>query len=185
MTLDQALQYPGDLLAVWSSDGLAETLQVCAVADGRLDRLAAARLPLEEREARTEALRTRGVRIGPTDGPSQFCWSVDGRFTVWSLTGVMVETDGDTLVCEDGRAVARTEVDRVVSFLDPGSLGRRGVKVVTAYGDEVVLVEEDDPAPALDPAYGIDNVMIDAAWASFLGRDLAGWLGAPHDDELP
>lgn len=183
MTLEQALAYPGELLAVWDH-ARDEALVLYAIADGRLDRLAVQEMNKDERAARTAELAKRGIRAGATDGPSQFVWSKDGNFTIWSLTGVVADSEGG-VISTGGQQVARGDVTRVVSFLDRNSLGHRGVKVLTRAGGEVVIVDEEDPAATLDPTYGMDNVMIDAAWATFLGRDLAAWLGVPHADELP
>jgi hypothetical protein len=183
MTLEQALAYPGELLAAWDHAG-DETLVIYAIADGRLDRLAVQTMNQDERAAHSEELARRGVRVGATDGPSQFVWTKDGDFTIWSLTGV-VACGRDGVITAGDREVARGDVSRVISFLDRDSLGHRGVKVLTRAGGDVVVVEEEDPAAALDPTYGMDNVMIDAAWATYLGRDLAAWLGVPHVDELP
>ncbi len=183
MTLDQALAYPGELLAVWDHAG-DETLVLYAIADGRLDRLATQQMSKAERASLGADLAQRGIRVGATDGPSQFVWSKDGGFTIWSLTGVVVDGRDGALVVGD-QTIARGDVARVVSFLDRDSLGHRGVKVALRAGGETVVVDEEDPAAQLDPTYGMDNVMIDAAWATYLGRDLAAWLGVPHTDQLP
>lgn len=185
MSLAQALAYPGELLAVWDRGGLRVRLAVCSIADGKLTEMAATEMSEDEHATWRDELRGRGVRQGATSGVCPFTWSADGRFTVWSLTETVVETNGDTILTLAGYVVARDDADRVVSFLDPGSLGRRGVKLITRAGAEVIVAEEEDPAAELDPTYGIDNVMIDAAWATFMGLDLSTWLGVPHTDELP
>ena len=185
MSIEQALAYPGELLAVWDRGGLRARLVVCSIADGKLTEMAATEMSEAELAAWRDDLRGRGVRQGATSGVCPFTWSVDVRFTVWSLTETVVDTDGDTIVTLSGYAVARDDAAGVVSFLDPASLGHRGVKLITRAGAELIVAEEEDPAAELDPTYGIDNVQIDAAWATFMGLDLAAWLGVPHTDELP
>jgi hypothetical protein len=37
----------------------------------------------------------------------------------------------------------------------------------------------------MDPTYDRPNVAIDAAWARYLGRDLARWLGVKHENLFP
>jgi hypothetical protein len=185
MSLEQALSYPGEMLAVWNRSGLRCRLAVCSIADGKLTEMAATEMTEAGRAKWSSDLETRGVRQGATNGVCPFTWSIDGRFTVWSLTDTVVDSDDQSISMQSGDVVARADVACVISFLDPASLGHRGVKVVTHAGDELVVAEEEDPAAELDPTYGVDNVMIDAAWATFLGLDLAVWLGVPHEDELP
>ncbi len=185
MTVDQALDHPGELLAVWDHSGANHALLVYSSGDGKLELLAVERMGAMQREAKTTSLRRRGIRIGATDGASPFIWSKDGGFTVWTLTSVVADGRDDTLKTTAGGVVRRADVASVVSFLAVDSLGHRGVKAVTRSGVEIVIAEEDSAAAKLDPTYGMDNVMIDAAWATFLGRDLAAWLNVPHTDELP
>jgi hypothetical protein len=73
----------------------------------------------------------------------------------------------------------------VTSFLDRADLGHRGVRVEFTGRAPFVVAEERDAAALLDPTYNIDNVMMDASWATLLGRDLATFLAVPHRDELP
>jgi hypothetical protein len=186
MTVDEALRHEGPLVAVWDhvSDD-PEWLGIYAAASGRMQLLAHTRVPTAQKDATTADLRRRGVRIGATCGASPFLWSKDRGFTVWSLSAVVADGAGPELKLGDGRVVRVADAARVVSFLDEDSLGHRGVKVELKDGSHVVVVEEDHPAYQLDPTYSMDNVMIDAAWATYLGRDLASWLDVPHRDELP
>jgi uncharacterized protein YjbI with pentapeptide repeats len=177
--------YEGPLLAAWDELGGTATLLVCTTAAGRVEILARCRMPVAERPAAEKELRRRGHRIGATDGPSEFFWSSDGGFTVWSFTARLADGTRDELRLAGGRELPTAEIARVVSFLDEGSLGHRGVQVELKDGSEAVIAEEDEPAARIDPTYGMDNVMIDGAWAHFLGRDLAAWLGVPHRDEMP
>lgn len=184
MTIEQALDYPGEKLAVWDWGASDERLLVCSVSDGKLGVLASAEMSRAGRQTLSAALQARGVRQGATAGVSPFTWSNDGRFTVWSLTEVVVDTVGEMVKTAGGARIRKVDVARVWTFLDNDSLGHRGVRVVTRSGAPIVIVEEEDAAAQLDPTYGMDNVMIDAAWATFMGRDLASWLGAPHVDDM-
>jgi hypothetical protein len=184
MTLELALEYPGELLAVWDWSADDERLSLCSVADGKLGVLAAADLSKAERKAWEGRLIERRVRVGATAGASPFTWSFQRGFTVWSLTGTVVFVRDRVLRTEAGARIRPDDVERVVAFLDGASLGHRGVKVVTKSGAEITIAEEDDPAARLDPTYGMANVQIDAAWVTYMARDLAEWLGAPLGGEL-
>lgn len=184
MTLEQALEYPGELLAVWDWSADDERLSLCSIADGKLGVLAAAELSRAERKVWEGKLIERRVRVGATAGACPFTWSFQRGFTVWSLTGTVVFVRDRVLRTEAGARIRPADVERVVAFLDDASRGHRGVKVVTKSGAEIAIAEEDDPAARLDPTYGMDNVQIDAAWVTFMARDLAEWLGVPLTGEL-
>jgi hypothetical protein len=184
MTLEQALDYPGEMVAVWDWSANDERLSLCSVADGKLGVLAAADMSKAERKAWEAKLVERKVRVGATAGVSPFTWSFQRGFTVWSLTDTVVDVRDGVLRTEAGARIRPADVARVVAFLDDESLGHRGVKVVTNSGAEISIAEEEDPAAQLDPTYGMDNVQIDAAWVTYMARDLAEWLGVPLSGEL-
>ena len=92
MTVEQALDYPGDLVAIWDWGADDERLLVCSVADGKLSVMASAEMSKADRQARSAELRDKGVRQGATSGVAPFYWSSDGRFTVWSLTETPVDS---------------------------------------------------------------------------------------------
>jgi hypothetical protein len=184
MTLEQALDYPGEMVAIWDWGASEEKLLVCSVADGKLTVMASKEMSKAERETWSAQLRAKGVRQGSTSGVAPFYWSADGAFTVWSLTDTVVTSSGDTLKTAAGARIRKADAARVWTFLDPDSLGHRGVRVVTRSGAPITIAEEEDPAAQLDPTYGMDNVQIDAARTTFMGRDLAAWLGAPHTDDM-
>lgn len=188
MTAEQALAYPGELLAVWDLSAHEENLHVYAVDGGRLERLAVEEMSKGRRAELTFALRGRGVRQGASSMPGPFVWSPEGGFTVWALlapSGVAAEGKDELLTTRAGARIRRGDVAGVVSFWDEASPGHRGVNVITKSGAPITIVEERSKAAELDPTYGVDHVMVEGAWATFLGRDLAGWLGVPHTDELP
>lgn len=184
MTLEQALDYPGEIVAIWDWGASEEKLLVCSIADGKLTMMAAADMSKAEREQWAAQLRAKRVRQGATSGVAPFYWSTDGELTVWSLTDTVVASTGDTIKTAGGARIRKADAARVWTFLDPDSLGHRGVRVVTKSGAPITIAEEEDPAAQLDPTYGMDNVQIDGAWATFLGRDVAVWLGVPHVDDM-
>ncbi len=189
MSTEQALGYPGELLAVWDLSAKEEHLIVYAVNGTRLERLSLEPMSAARRAELSAELGARGVRQAASDMPGPFVWSTDGGFTVWALTGVVVgviaEGQDGNITTHAGARIRRADVERVVSFFDEDSPGHRGVNVVTRGDAAIAIAEEDSAAAKLDPTYGIDHVMIEGAWATFLGRDLAAWLGVPHTDELP
>jgi hypothetical protein len=184
MTLEQALDYPGDMVAIWDWGAAEEKLLVCSIADGKLAIMASSDMSKADRARWSAELTKKGVRQGATSGVAPFYWSNDGAFTVWSLTDTVVRSDGDTIKIAAGGRIRMADAERVHTFLDGDALGHRGVRVVTKSGAAITVAEEDDPAAQLDPTYGMDNVQIDAAWATFMGRDLAAWLGVPHVDDM-
>jgi hypothetical protein len=184
MTLEQALDYPGDMVAIWDWGASEEKRLVCSIADGKLTIMASADMSKADRERWSSELTRKGVRQGATSGVAPFYWSADGELTVWSLTDTVVTSSGDTIKTAGGARIRKADAASVHTFLDGDSLGHRGVRVVTKGGAEITVAEEEDPAAQLDPTYGMDNVSIDAAWATFMGRDLAAWLGVPHVDDM-
>ncbi|MGE0323301.1 MAG: hypothetical protein AB7S68_13405 [Polyangiaceae bacterium] len=184
MTIEQALDYPGELVAIWDWGASGEKLLVCSVADGKLTVMASKDLSKAERERWSAELRGKGVRQGATSGAAPFYWSNDGTFTVWALTDTVVTSISDTIKTAGGARIHKADVAQVWTFLDAESLGHRGVRAVIRSGAPITIAEEEDPAAQLDPTYGLDNVQIDAAWATFMGRDLAAWLGVQHVDDM-
>ncbi|MEZ4226084.1 MAG: pentapeptide repeat-containing protein [Polyangiaceae bacterium] len=189
MTLDQALNHPGELLAVWDISRREEQLVLYVIQDGKLERLVLEPMSSERRSELEKVFDARGIRTGASDLPGPFVWSSDHDFTVWSLTrpvaGVIARGHAEFIEVAGGERMRRTDAARVVSFLDDDSLGHRGVNLVAQDGTILTIAEEHAMAAQLDPTYGIDHVMVEGAWATFLGRDLAAWLGVPHTDELP
>jgi hypothetical protein len=183
-TVEEALTHDGPLLAVWDDSTTPETLFVYDIASGRPERLAFTRDAALDKAGLTASLRSRGVMVGAAHG-SELVWVEDDGFLVWSRAGVVAEGHALGLWLADGRTLRKPDVVRVISFFDEDAPGHRGVEVELKDGTSAVVVEEHDPAAELDPTYNLENVMIDAAWATFLGRALAGWLGVPHTDEVP
>jgi hypothetical protein len=174
MTVDAVLQHPGPLvaardaadsahLAVFLVDERAQPL-TRVPANGALDRL----------------------RKGSTYGRSGIVWTIDDLgFTVWDFEKKAMEVRGNVITWPGG-PIDRATVTRIGSFVNPESLGNRGVKLVIpslSYG-RIVVVQENDFAADDNPSYTRADARRDGEWALHLGRDLAKWLGLPHDNEL-
>lgn len=188
MTVEEALNQPGPLLGVWDIGGTPAALCVYALPlAGRPHRLLAREDRAEaDKEATLGELRRRGIRVAFAFGAGEFVWSKEDGFSAWSSSGeeVFSGNERELRLCT-GHVVEKRDVVRVVSFFDDEAWGHRGIQLELGNGSLVVAIEERDRTAEIDPTYGIDNVMIDAAWGTFLGRDLAAWLGVPHRDELP
>jgi hypothetical protein len=166
MTAEQALAYPGELLAAWDSSAHEGNLHVYAVDGGNLERLAVEEMSKGRRAVLTFELRGRGVRQGLSSMPGPFVWSTEGGFTVWALLGargVAAEGKDEVLATSAGARIRRADVAEVISFFDEDSPGHRGVNVVTRSGVTYTIAEERSRAAELDPTYGIDHVMIEGA----------------------
>ncbi|MCP3138059.1 hypothetical protein [Pyxidicoccus xibeiensis] len=186
ITVEEASRHPGERVAAWDAGAVGhEWLGIYAASDAGVKLLAFERTDRAGRLRRIAALEPRGVRIGKTYG-GEYVWAiVDGRNLVaWNLDARLFAANRSTV--QVGASVfPAANITRVTSWVDPVDLGHRGISVERAGEPPVVLVEERDPASALDPTYNRDNLALDAAWASSLGRDLALWLGVDHADLLP
>jgi len=185
MTVDEALRQPGELVAAWDGTASdAEWVGIYAASDAGVKLLGHERTDKAGRKRRTDELTRRGIRIGETYG-GEFVWGNDGRELVaWSSKQRLFAATQRAIKLR-GETVPVASVTRVASWVDRFDLGFRGVGVERRGEAPVVLAEERDPTPSLDPTYNRDNLAIDAAWASALGRALAAWIGVPHDDQIP
>jgi hypothetical protein len=177
---------PGHILVAWDySSRHVGAIGVYDIGPGGARYVAGDTVAASRRASFEADLRRRGVRIGCTYASNEFVWVTDDLgFAVWSLSDVRAESTL-TGIRASGKVFARSAVAAIVSFLAPGDLGHRGVAAELGDGSTVVLVDERDAAADLDPTYNIEDVMIDAAWATYLGRDLAANLNVPHRDQLP
>ena len=181
--LDAALAKGGALVAAWDDfDDDRKTLALFEVGEKGARRRAEAQVARDEQQARTDELVGRGVRMGNTVGNNEHVWVLDDTATVWSATRVVLEGNRATLRLAGG-FVPPGDVTRVSAFYDPDDRGHRGVRV-DASGKHVIAVDERDDAVQEDPFYNQDNLVMDALWASYLGNDLANWLGVPLDDQI-
>lgn len=179
MTIKEALEQDRPIVAVWDeSPPKDEWLGIYAVAnDGPPVLMAHEKMSKAEREARTVELRARGVRIGSaTRGPA--IWVVGDNFEIWSDDGKHSYATRRSVQVAD-RSIAVDSIVNVTTFVDDTRC-HRGVRLELRDGPPVVLSEERDITPELDPTYGWDMLAVDAFWASLLGARLATWLGVSH-----
>jgi hypothetical protein len=184
MTIREALDGKGPLVAIWD-EAVRDNAQVVlySLADPKPRFVATEELRKEERSRLTADLRTRGLRIGSCAGSGPYMWIQDDRFTVFSEDRITFEATR-SMVSIGELVIAPSHVTRIVTFIDDDARGHRGVQLELDDGRLVVVAEEHDETADLDPTYGWDIVVIDALWASRLGRDLAAWLSVPHRDEI-
>lgn len=183
MTIEEALREPQPLIAVWDESRRQDAwLGVYALPPGQAPTLLAhEEVAATERSTRTDALRAQGVRVGTTArGPA--IWAIDDTFDIWSDSGANVSASRE-VVRVAGRAISASDVASVTTFVD-GSRCHRGVRLDLRDGTNVLVAEEHDPTPELDPTYGWDMLTIDAFWASLMGNRLAQWLGVRHINEI-
>lgn len=174
MNVDEALQQPGQLVAAWDEGSDDHWLGIYVAGESGVKLLAFER----NASARRAALK---IPVGGTAG-GEFVWATIGdQFMVWNLRDRLAVA-GKTDVVAGGQRVA--DVSRVTSFVDGDNLGHRGVRVERATGGQLVIAEEQDPTPEMDPTYDRSNLLVDALWATLLGRALARWLGVPHTDQI-
>jgi hypothetical protein len=188
MTVEEALKQPGRLLGVWDIGGTPAGVLVYVLPEAgeRLRLLAHEDRAEEAKDATLGAIRSSGARVAYSFAANEFIWSPEQGFSAWSSSGEEVfRGDDRELRLQDGRVIPKSQVTRVVSFFDEDHWGHRGIQLELRDGSTAVAIEERDRAAEIDPTYGIDYVMIDAAWGTFLGRHLAEWLGVPHRDDLP
>lgn len=178
MNVDEALQQPGQLVAAWDEGSDDSWLGIYVAGDSGVKLLAFERNAGATRKAE---LAAKKVPIGATAG-GEFVWAPVGeQMFVWNLRNRLAVA-GKTDVVANGQRVA--DVARVTSFVDGDNLGHRGVRVDRAIGGALVIAEEHDPTPEMDPTYDRANLLVDALWATLLGRALATWLGVAHDDQI-
>ncbi len=180
---DAAVAKGGSLVAAWDDfDDARTTLALYAVGPKGAKQLAETSVPRAEQQERADELAARGVRIGYTVGNAPFVWVLEDDVTVWSATGIALQGNRATLRLA-GEFVPAGDVRGVTSFVDADDRSHRGVQV-EARGKRLVAVEEHDESAKQDPFYNADNLTIDALWVSYLGNDLANWLGVPFEDRV-
>lgn len=184
LPFEEALARGGPLLPAWDEDDVKErTLHLCTIGSAGAAIVASADVPPPGREAMTDRLLDRGLRIGRTYGTMPFVWVMDGLgCTLWSDKGVVAEGTRDALAIGALETPLR-EINYVRSFIDKADRGHRGVQIVTAAWKAVTVVEEHDRGPHLDPTYGHDNELMDSMWIHYVGTHLASWLSLAHFDE--
>lgn len=118
-----------------------------------------------------------GLRLAAGGGAA--LWAFDERGDVWAPTAWVARGPKSNWLV-GGRVIANVAIAAVHSFYDRDDFGHRGVRLHLRDGSQVVVVEEFDSASKQDPTYNWDNLVVDGAWASELGRAASTWLGVPH-----
>jgi len=174
-SFDEALAHTGPLVAAWDySNYTREFLALYAVpAHAPPSRLAETEVTSEAREDLIDQLVARRIRIGGAYTTMEsFLWVVDE-------IGASVWVGGKTVATF---AAPPANLASVELFVDPDDMGHRGVRFATRDNTHHLVAEEHDTTPALDPAYGADELFSDSMWAMFLGRQLATWALVPFLD---
>ncbi len=178
LTFVQAMAYAGAILAVRDHQSDDE-VRMYAVGAAGAHHLATQQVPDDKREALYEALRERGIRIGGAWPWSGHVWVADDAgFAVWNRGAMMAEGSTAGLRLRDGNVLPNV-VARVVSFIDGADQSHRGVRCeLTSGGSRVVAEEFAPPSQAVfDELITFDD---DVRWATWVGYELAMWLGVPH-----
>ena len=181
MKLEEALTFPGQLVAAWDEDD-AGWLGIFAATESGVKLLFHERAPEAQRAAISEALKDKAA-IGATAG-GEYVWAqIGGALVAWNFKAKLFAIDAEAIRLGDN-VVPTAQAARVTSFVDENDLGHRGVRIERKMGGPLVIAEERDPTPEMDPTYDRSNVAIDAAWASALGRAVARALGLQHTDQI-
>ena len=181
MKLEEALTFPGQLVAAWDDSDEA-WLGIFAATESGVKLLFHERVLEAQRAAVSEALAEKAA-IGATAG-GEYVWAkIGGALVAWNFKKKLFAVDAEAIRVGDN-VVPTVQATRVTSFVDDNDLGHRGVRVERKMGGPVVIAEERDPTPEIDPTYDRSNVALDAAWASALGRAVARALGLQHVDQI-
>lgn len=178
LTFMEAMAYRSATLAARDHQSDDE-IRVYAVGAAGAYHLATQQVPDDRRGEMYEALRERGIRIGGAWPWSGHVWVADDAgFAVWNRDALMAEGSTAGLSLRDGN-VPRHDVVRVVSFIDDADQSHRGVRCELAGGGFRVVAEEFAlPSHAIfDEPSTFDD---DVRWVTWVGYDLALWLGVPH-----
>jgi hypothetical protein len=186
MTFEEALATPGPLVAAWEGwRRQADRKLLLFSVEPTPTMLASTSVPDSGRDAMSNDLRKRGVRVGAYVPLKDLFWCADDQgFALWSWSRLLAHGNNGDLELADGRSVTGSQVRSVTSFVE-NEMIHRGVRLELADGSSVVVVDEQSSAAEGDPSYNRDNLSIDAAWAHYLGAALATWMGKPHVNQVP
>lgn len=185
MSLNEALMRHEPRVGAWDYKSAGHrTLRVYAVGLSGAKLLAVEEVDADKREEINDRLRGRNVRIGGTHRDQQYVWVFDEKgAAIWSETALVAQ--GTSTELGIGKAsVPRSQVEKVETFFDPKDLGHRGVRCVRKDGSTLVVVDERDESPRLDPTYDTGSLETDIEWAYYLGQDASLWLDVPHYDQV-
>lgn len=140
------------------------------------------RVPDEARWERLADLARRGLHLGATAAGFVWC-AEDEQIVVADDRRIWVSGDREVLRLAE-ESVQWDDVRAVVAFVSDDYVDR-GVKVVLANGQEVVLAVQHDSIAKMDPTYGANEfTMSDAMWCVHCARDIAMAMEVPMRDEL-
>lgn len=185
MSLNEALMRHEPRVGAWDYKSAGHrTLRVYAVGLSGAKLLAVEEVADDAREDTNDRLRRRNVRVGGTHRDQQYVWVFDEKgAAIWSETALVAQ--GTSTELGVGKAsVQRAQVVTIETFFDKNDIGHRGVRCVRKDGGALVVVEERDESPKLDPTYDAGNLEADIEWAYYLGQDLSLWLDVPHHDQV-
>jgi hypothetical protein len=151
MTIEEAVKLPGAKIQAWS---------VSPAANGKI----------------SMALEVRGVPCAGTSDGAEYVWlEHDGGLTVYTTTAVVLEAKGDLLTASEG-SWPRDALARIVAFALPDKI-KRGIKAALKTGEEVDVLVEISAAAYSDPTYGVDELLVDAEWITYVAAALSRWAG--------
>lgn len=186
MTIDEALEHPGPLLAAWDLTVRKgeRTLTLFSLAEDRARALAHRGAPAGEEDAVAAPLRARGLAIGEYDGTCEFVWLLEADgITVWGPHWRVLQASGDTLALAYGRTIERAELERVWAHADDDYL-ERGVRARLRSGEEVRLVQDVSAVAAADPTYSRNELLHETEWAGAIAAAVAAWAGVPYENRI-
>jgi hypothetical protein len=184
MTFDEAIAAPGRKVQLWPNevrDG-KRIVMIYSLGEAGAKRLAWRELPDTDRAAVAADLSSRGIEVAGYDFYCTFVWITKGDgLEVYDKRGRVLEAVGDTATLEDGRVIARADIERVFAFADDDYV-YRGIKGTLRSGQEVPLATEAARAPMGDPTYTRNQLLMETGWATTLGTAIATWAGTTFVD---
>ena len=184
MTFDEAIAAPGrkvQLSADEVKDG-QRVVMIYSVGDQGANRLAWRRVPEAEHGAVVADLTSRGIAVAEFDFYTTLVWITKGDgLEVYDNRCRVLEAVGDRATLEDGRVIARADIERVFAFANDDYVFR-GVKAKLRSGLEVPLATEASGGAMGDPTYSRNELLMETGWASTIGKVLARWAGTTFEN---
>ncbi len=174
---DGKVQIPGSEV----KDG-KRLLMIYRLGSDGAKQLAYRHLPADQHDALVAELEARGFPRAETDYSCDFVWicGADG-IHVYDRKCKVFAAVGDGATLEDGRALARADLARVIAFAESDYI-YRGVKAVMHSGKEIGLVTEASSSAMADPCYTRNELLFETGWCSTLGIAIAKWAGVPFEN---